>query len=316
MRSFPSALVLFLACSATTALAQEASRLTTASNVRLRATRRRRLLPSSPRCRSARSLCNWTRAVRPPPGCGFGPEQRSRRLAAGRLTRRFTPETRIDAVEAIVKDRLARQGDSFGARVELLDLVERTLPGLTAPEPGGRFALLWLSALDNVSRPGFRGRRAATSPTPVAEDARGRRVLPRDGRTMAGAPAGRARFARPASRHVVGRRHRVVRGQRRSSRRVRGFVPCVLRRYRTALDGMYLRLHPAGRHVDESVTRLADALARMDDGPRLFLRSAKGLRRARDRGRPARGRRRRHACGVAPGRARRDRSRAGAVQVD
>ena len=150
MRSFPSALIFLLVCSATTTLAQDASRLTTASNVRLRATPddAAAVVASVPLGTELVQLDTggagtaWVR-VRTSGPDGWLPT---------RLTRRFTPETRLTAIAALVRERLTRQGDSFGARVELLDLVERTLSTLqTQPESGGQFALLWLRALDNVA---------------------------------------------------------------------------------------------------------------------------------------------------------------------
>ncbi len=58
-----------------------------------------------------------------------------------------------------------------------------------------------------------------------------------------------------------------------------GFVPCHLSRM-NSLDGTYLRLHPAGRHVDESVTRISTGLHVAPGRDRRVLRSAQGLRGA------------------------------------
>jgi hypothetical protein len=239
-------------------LAQEASRLTTASNVRLRAGADdgaavvatvplgTELVPLD----TGGPAAAWLR-VRP----SSGPDG----WLPARLTRRFTPETRIDAVEAIVKDRLTRQGDSFGARVELLDLVERTLPGLTAPEPGGRFALLWLSALDNVA--------ARIPRTQDRNEPYAGWLKAHEGVVFFHEMAGRWQVRQQAVLDLHAR-HRDTSSAddivwfaatHGLPGECESFVPCHLSRM-NSLDGTYLRLHPAGRHVDESVTRISMGL--------------------------------------------------------
>ena len=268
MRTFPSAFVLFLACSATTALAQEASRLTTASNVRLRATPddTAAVVASVPLGTELLQLdtggpaAAWLR-VR----TNSGPDG----WLPAKLTRRFTPETRIDAVEAIVKDRLSRQGDSFGARVELLDLVERTLPGLTAPEPGGRFALLWLSALDNVAAriPRTQGRNEPYAGWLKAHE----------GVVFFHEMAGRWQVRQQAVLDLHARHRDTASADDIAwfaanaglPGECEAWVPCHVRRI-NELDGTYLRLHSAGTHVGAIVERIADAVTAMAQQPYFF----------------------------------------------
>ena len=299
MRMFPSAFVLFLACSATTALAQEASRLTTASNVRLRATPDdiAAVVASVPLGTELLQLdtggpaAAWLR-VR----TNGGPDG----WLPAKLTRRFTPETRIDAVEAIVKDRLSRQGDSFGARVELLDLVERTLPRLTAPEPGGRFALLWLSALDNVAAriPRTQGRNEPYAGWLKAHE----RVV------FFHEMAGRWQVRQQAVLDLHAR-HRDTSSADDIAwfaataglpGECEAWVPCHVRRI-NELDGTYLQA-ALGRYARRRHRRAHCGRGDGHDAEPVLFRSGQGLRRARRRGCAARGRRRRDARGRATAR--------------
>ena len=42
-----------------------------------------------------------------------------------RLARTFTPETQVEIFETLIKERLARTGDSFQPRVELIAFIDR-----------------------------------------------------------------------------------------------------------------------------------------------------------------------------------------------
>jgi SH3 domain-containing protein len=268
MRLVPSALILLLTI-AGTAAAQEPGRLTTASNVRLRAA-------AEDTAQVVASVPLGTELVQLDTG-GEGATWLRVRTAGGpdgwlpaRLTRRFKADTRLDIVESLVRDRLARQGDSFAARVELVSLVERTLPGLRSdPEPGGRFALLWLAALDNVA---IGIPRTQSKNEPYASWLSSHRAV-----VFYNEIAGRWSIQRQAILDLHGR-HRdtsvaddiawfaVTNGL---PGECEGFVACYLRRM-NELQGTYLRLHSAGRHVDEAVGQIAERAAAMTQKPYFF----------------------------------------------
>lgn len=66
------------------------------------------------------------------------------------LVREVPEGRRADVIEALIGERLAREGDGFPARVELLDLVERAARDATEGERRGRLALARLRALDGA----------------------------------------------------------------------------------------------------------------------------------------------------------------------
>lgn len=68
-----------------------------------------------------------------------------------RLTRRFDASRRLDVIASIVDDRLARQGDSFAARAEIVALLERSLPDVGDAERAGQFAWRWAKALAHAA---------------------------------------------------------------------------------------------------------------------------------------------------------------------
>ncbi len=138
MRAALPALILLISfLSASTVSAQVATRLTAASNVRLRAeaAESATVVASLPLGTELVQLDTggadhtWVR-VRPSTGPdGWLPV---------RLTRRIKAETRLDVIESLVRERLARSGDSFAARVELVALVERTIADLRRATRTGR----------------------------------------------------------------------------------------------------------------------------------------------------------------------------------
>jgi hypothetical protein len=85
-------------------------------------------------------------------------------MAAG-LTRRVPVGERHRVVRRLIGERLARDGDAFRARVELVDLVERSAEGVADAEDAAEFAYLRLQAiLPACSSPCFTP--AAHVPTP------------------------------------------------------------------------------------------------------------------------------------------------------
>lgn len=130
--------------------AEEPTFLTSATNVRLRA-------EPSMSAPVVEMLVLGTRLA------GTGPEQAEgwlpvRVLGDGGLrgwinTALVVPmkeATRLDVLDRLIESRLARHGDGFGARRELLDLVERTLQSEWPAEQRGRLALQRLQALQGA----------------------------------------------------------------------------------------------------------------------------------------------------------------------
>ena len=240
-------------------LAQEPSRLIAASNVRLR---------SSP-AESAEVVAGvslGTALVQLESG-GEGGAWVRLRLADGRdgwtpsrLARRFTPETKIDVFETLIKERLGRSGDSFPARAELVAFIDRVRPEIDEPEASGRFALHWLNAMNAALRAVAHGQAKSA---PYADWLEGRKPV-----VVYNEPGGNWMLRRDAILalhdrekdtssaddiawfHVVNR----IPGE------CEGFLPCSVRAA-NLLQGEYLRRHPAGRHVDEALAKVPQLAA-------------------------------------------------------
>lgn len=240
-------------------LAQEPSRLIAASNVRLR---------SAP-AEAAETVAGvplGTTLVQLESG-GEGGAWVRLRLADGRdgwtpsrLARRFTPETKVDVFETLIKERLGRSGDSFPARAELVAFIDRVRPEIDEPEASGRFALHWLNAMTGALSAVPRGQ-AKNSPYAGWLEARNTLVV-------YNVPGGTWMLRRDAILalhdhekdtssaddiawfHVINR----IPGE------CEGFLPCYVRAG-NLLQGEYLRRHPAGRHVDEALAKFPQLAA-------------------------------------------------------
>lgn len=262
--SLPSLILLISFLSASTVSAQVATRLTAASNVRLRA-------EAAETATVVASLTLGTELVQLDTG-GVDHTWVRVRPSTGpdgwlpvRLTRRIKPDTRLEVIEAVVRERLARSGDSFAARVELVALVERTIADLRdQPEPGGRFALVWLGAIDSATQAIPRSQSGAE---PYASWIGNRRAV-----IFMNEPAGRWAISRTAILDLHNR-HRdtspaddiawfLVKHGIGLLGECAGFVPCYVGRL-DKLEGTYLRLHPAGEHVGEATGRIADTALRL-----------------------------------------------------
>jgi Bacterial SH3 domain len=247
---------LVVSASALLTSAQEPTRITSVSNVRLRAS------PSESATVVA-TLALGTDLFQLDTG-GEGATWTRVRTTGGqdgwlpaRLTRSLTAAKRIEVIEAIVRERLARKGDGFAPRTELVDFVERARKDSLDAEVAGRFALYWVqatsAALDAV--PFGRGKQPpykdwlASRPNTVVYDEPGGRWRVRGNHlwTLQDEHA-RSSAADELAWAAV---------QNGLPGECEGFIPCYLRRL-NSLEGEYLRRSAMGKHVDEAVARVAN----------------------------------------------------------
>ena len=242
-------------------LAQEPSRLIAASNVRLR---------TSP-AEAAEVVVGvplGTALVQLESG-GEGGGWVRLRLGDGRdgwtpsrLARRFTPETKVDVFETLIKERLGRSGDSFPGRAELVAFIDRVRPEIDEPEASGRFALHWLNAMSGALQAVPRGQ---AKRAPYADWLEARKSL-----VVYNEPGGNWMLRRDAILALHDREKDTSSADdiawfhviNRIPGECEGFLPCYIRAS-NMLQGEYLRRHPAGRHVDEAVTIFPQLAARM-----------------------------------------------------
>jgi hypothetical protein len=239
--------------------AQDAGRLTAASNVRVRA-------EPVESAAVVVTLPLGTSLV----GVETGGEDRTwLRVRTGdgkegwvllRLTKRFEAEHRLDVIEQIAADRVARKGDSFAARAEVVDLVERTIAETTDAERAGRLALLWIQAM-----------RATAASLPARH-------------RLTGAPAAWVEAQKSAvwwnevganwmlsldALQELHQQHRTTSSadaiawsmvENGLGGECEGYLPCYVERA-NLLEGEYLRRHPNGRRVDDAVAAVEKATA-------------------------------------------------------
>jgi SH3 domain-containing protein len=237
--------------------AQEPTRITSASNVRLRASASESaaVVASLPLGTDLLTLdtsgdgATWTRVRTVAGQDGWLPS---------RLIRSLTTSNRLDVIEAIIQERLARKGDTFGPRAELIDLIERGGKDARDPEAAGRFALYWLRAMSSglEAVPFQRGKQ---SPYKEWLAARADSVV----------------YSEPGGRWMV----RIQRLWELHDQHARtssadelawaavtnglpgeceGFVPCYVRRL-NLLEGEYLRRSALGRYVGDAVAIIANS---------------------------------------------------------
>jgi hypothetical protein len=237
--------------------AQEATRITSASNVRLRATPSdgAAVIATLPlgtelvQLESGGEGGSWTRVRVPINGTQDG-------WLPTRLTRSLVKTRRADAIGSILQERLARKGDGFAARAELADFVERELKLAPDPETAGRLALAWVRAmaatleavpLARGTQPPYKSWLASRTNTVVYNEPGGRWMIRVD-RLW----ALHDEHARTSSADEIAWAA-VLNG---APGECEGFMPCHLQR-RNLLEGEYLRRSALGRHVDEAVARVA-----------------------------------------------------------
>jgi hypothetical protein len=187
----------------------------------------------------------------------------------GRLTAPLDPERRDRTIESILLDRLpnlpqpsggrSRIGQSFSARVQLFDLIERTAAPLADREVQARFALYRLRAMGHVlaaipfgggEREPYRGWIDAHEDAVTYNELAGRWMVG-DSYIKHAHETHRGTAAADDIAWFLAQNG--LRGE------CEGDVPCYVDST-NQLDGAYLRLHPAGRHADESTGNVARVL--------------------------------------------------------
>lgn len=254
---------LVVSASALLTSAQEPTRITSASNVRLRASPAdsAAVVATLPlgtdlfRLDDGAESAAWTRVRTTNGQDGWLPS---------RLTRSFTATRRLDVIEAIVNERLARTGDGFATRAELVDLVERTQKETADPETAGRFALYWVRAMTGALKavPLQRGKQPPCSDWLAAR-------------------ADKLVYSEICAYWTVRSNYlwKLQDEHARSSSadelawaavlnglpgECEGFIPCHLSRL-NRLEGEYLRRSALGKHVDEAVARVARVTSSIAD---------------------------------------------------
>lgn len=234
--------------------AQDAGRMTSASNVRLR----------------AEPVESAAVVVAVPLGTSLvgietgGPERAWLRVRTAdgkegwvltRLTRRFDGDKRLDVVEQLVAERLARKGDSFAARAEVVDLVERSLGETNDPERGGRLAVLWIRAMNGVA--------GALPQKRELGGAHGDWVEARQSSMWWNEVGANWMLSHEALRELHAR-HRDTSSadpiawaivENGLGGECEGYLPCYVERT-AVLQGEYLTRHPNGKRVDEAVSAI------------------------------------------------------------
>jgi hypothetical protein len=234
---------------------QEPTRIVTASNVRLRAAPAAdaAVVASVPlglelvQLETGGDSGSWVRVRLPQGADGWMPS---------RLTRRFSAETRLPVIDALARERLARRGDSFRARVELVDFLDRARRDVRDPEMSGRLAVHWLEAM-TLAFDAIPISQARAQPYAAWLDARRDVVVYSE-------PAAKWMLRREAILDLHARERDTSAADDIAWFLTRnglpgaceGFVPCHARRA-NELEGEYLRRHSAGRHASEAVSRLA-----------------------------------------------------------
>jgi hypothetical protein len=190
-----------------------------------------------------------------------------------RLARRFSAETRWTAIETLARERLARRGDSFAPRAELVSFLERVRAEVRDPEVSGRLAVYWLDAMTHVfdAIPMTQARAQpyaawieAHRTAIVYDEPAGRWILRRDAILDLHT---RERDSSAADDIAWFITRNGLPGE------CEGFVPCHVR-HANQLEGEYLRRHSAGRHAAEAVSRLATRAAQWTSGDTSYFYDA------------------------------------------
>lgn len=249
---------LLLAMLAAASLAQAQTVLTSASNVRLRES------AGSDAAVSAVLPLGSTLQVRSAGENGWIPVTWSSTGRQGwvheSLVIRVNASNPLETATALMDHRLARHGDGLMARLELLDFVEGTLAAQRDRPMAAPLQLRRLKALQQVLQ--------AIPHDRSSWDADLQRwVAGRAPQIMYNEPGGQW-MVRPAHLHDLQDQHRGTPEadeigwfgvQIGLAGECEGNLVCYLQRL-DALEGEYLRRHPAGRHADEVLKRMASRI--------------------------------------------------------
>ena len=240
-------------------LAQDAGRLTSASNVRLR---------SEP-VDSAGVVVTVPLGT---PLVGIetgGPDRTWLRVRTGdgkegwvltRLTRRFDAENRLDVIEQVVTERLARKGDSFAARAEIVDLLDRTIATPATPSAPDAWRCCGFA---RSARPRRRCRRSIGWPIRYASWVEARKT------TVWWDEVGAHWMLSLDALKELHERHRTTSSadaiawsmvENGLGGECEGYLPCYVERT-NMLEGEYLRRHPNGKRVDDAVRGIGKTTA-------------------------------------------------------
>lgn len=172
------------------------------------------------------------------------------------LTRRMEDGQREQVIEEIIRQRLAREDDTFQAHAELVSFVETAVTAASSPEVAGSFTLYRLQALQRAAaaipfvRQAWSARVAAWVRTRQAEivynEPGGSWMLSRDA-ILAAHDRYRATAAADEIAWLAATNG--VPGE------CEGYLVCYLERS-DLLEGEYLRREPTGRHVEEAIDQL------------------------------------------------------------
>ena len=185
------------------------------------------------------------------------------------LVRTFTAATRDTVREALIRERLAREGEGFAAADALIGLVEAWGSQYQDPETRARYALYRMKAIARAASIGERGALrsrlvhilAESSPMFVYNEPAGSWML-RDEYIWqvyathkdTAAADDIAWFA--AENDLPGE--------------CEGYLPCHLA-WTDRLQGEYLRRHPRGRHVEAAIDRVRFITTMLGDPPKTMF---------------------------------------------
>ena len=183
-----------------------------------------------------------------------------------RLTRRLDPFWKWQTQEQVITERLARRGDGFAARVELLEFIERVADSFSDPETRARMDLYRLQALQQVL--------SAVPSSHATREPYTSWFARYQTWTAPHEPAAAWRLTNDAIWKVHDSREGTTAADEIAWLAVtagvggecEGHLPCYVE-WRNRLQGEYLRRHPAGAHVPEAVSGIAQTAARFDASP-------------------------------------------------
>jgi hypothetical protein len=229
-------------------------RITSAATVRLRAAPETTSsilaeLPLGTKLTSLRATAsdNWLQVRTPSGDIGW---------VFASLTRKITPENRLEVFEGIIDERLARGGDSPPAWFQLIDFVERIADEVEGSEMAARFAWYRLQAVQRAARslPV-----TYNKPQPYQEWVDANASIIRLHELGGGYYLTLSAVVAEHNRHVGASAADDIMWLTTTTNyrgECEGFVPCYIN-VRLQREGDYLIRYPAGRHANEAVLRIS-----------------------------------------------------------